>query len=373
MNIQGIEEQFTVRDESGRRWIAPCYSAVFYFRALDAKDEVEELIHASTELLDQRLRALFINSGMRSAVWSRDDLLKAASTWLARPRGGKWYCFFATEHRSEAPEAQIRGVLMLARSTSGKGATKADIRRGLEMIDAELADPTLPPAKAALYASQRAAILEAVAHGPQPPRMSDSLFEVCAPLSLFRNPSTFAQWVKDRKLAASERLVSAHAGVALNLGYLPSDEVDTAASRRLAGMLLRHPAVDWEYSDIASRRSRQIDMGPSPAPYDDHYVKRARWLNLISARLVERLGGIAAVRAMCENHEHVSLEAVGKNTLIQAGTSPDPTGEAGAELLHALRHVNRFLKPAHGRSMGSPSGAPKDFDESYLSLGETDE
>jgi hypothetical protein len=161
-------------------------------------------------------------------------------------------------------------------------------------------------------------------------------------------------------------VVSAHAGVGLDTPFETEPEDDeSAVDKRLAGMLLRSPTVDWESSDPPERQRLLDDDG------SEHFVKRARWLNVISPQIVDRLGGAAHVAEACARGPRCRMEWLGVNCLLIAGDSPDPTGPGANGLLEASRYLNRLFKPVQLDRYGSPIGAPKDFTEQFLSLGAT--
>jgi hypothetical protein len=133
--------------------------------------------------------------------------------------------------------------------------------------------------------------------------------------------------------------------------------------KRLAGMLLRFPTVDWEGSHPPERQRLVEDDG------SEHFVKRARWINVVSPQIADRLGGWPHVREACERQAGCRAEPLGANYLLIAGESPDPTGPGAESFLEAARYLNRLFKPVQIDRYGGPIGAPKDFTEVFLSLG----
>jgi hypothetical protein len=370
MNLDSIEKQFSVRDEHGHRWIAPCFTIAYTFSASRAADEIRELVEAVIALVGARFTILLAKSNERPVPWDATSLRRTMETWLERPRPGKHYSLLASEHRSEAPEAQLVADLALAPSKP-KRLTRAEIRMAESLI------------ASGAYTKEQAAEMEEgirrIRAGIAPEaRLRDSLVYVCIPLSTFSAPTALRQWMMQRSLSALPDLVSAHGGIGLSEGHYPNEETFVAVSRRLSGMLLRYPTLAWERTYVDWHRARGVSAEPesndptSANDTDEHYVVKARWLNLISSKLVDVVGGPAALRSAAEVRADVSLERIGPNVLVTAGASPEPEEGGNDGLLGALRYVNRLLAPARIRRFDGPYGAPKDFSASYLSLGESD-
>jgi hypothetical protein len=164
-------------------------------------------------------------------------------------------------------------------------------------------------------------------------------------------PARFRDWVLNFALIRTWPICSAYAGYTLNFFEQAATLRYQPAQRFLAAAVARHPGFDWNGGSILPYMLRYDPETNGFMPL----VKRVNWLNVVSGKAVDALGGTARLR------EHLAgtpnaLSELAHNFVIQAGHAPAIGDLELDDIVPAYREIAHLLRPVRIARMGGLGG-----------------